>query len=353
MDSKKKEIFALSLDGLKEVFSSLQLPSFRAKQVYHWLYQKNVWLFSEMSNLAKKDMALLHEYFSVLPANLVLLDELISGDGLTKKLLLQFYDGNTVETVGMRHNYGNSVCVSSQVGCAMGCGFCASTLNGFVRNLTAGEMLAQVALFQKQYQEEGGRVDKIVIMGSGEPFLNYDEVIKFIRLLHDKDIYNISYRNITISTCGIIPGIKKMIKEEIPVSLAISLHAPLDDLRDSLMPVNQKYKVKAVIAAAKEYAEASKRQVTYEYLLLKNINDSSLCAGKLADLLQGTLASVNLIPFNSVKEKNWQKSDKKQIDKFMSVLQRKKISVTVRKEMGADIKAACGQLRAKYIGDGV
>lgn len=345
----KEDIFSLTGTCLKEKFLPFGMPAFRAKQVHEWLYKKHIWSFTAMSNIGKKDIDLLNEHFTVLPKQIKILKELKSKDGLTTKLLLQFPDGATVETVGMIHDYGNSVCVSSQVGCAMGCVFCASAINGLVRNLTAAEMLAQVAIFQQQFAKTSGRVDNVVVMGSGEPFSNYNEVISFVKLLHDQNVYNISNRSITISTCGIVPGMERLSKENIPVSLAVSLHSADNELRSKLMPINKKYNVEEVFRAANAYAQTSGRQVTYEYLLLAGVNDSSLCAEKLADLLKGTLSSVNVIPFNTVKEKNLNKPDKKQAEKFLDVLKKRRISATIRKEMGADINAACGQLRAQHI----
>ncbi len=348
MDKIKEDIFGLTEKELKSVIDDLSLPAFRAKQVLDWLYKKQVWDFWAMSNIAKKDQALLSETFTVLPAKTKLLANQLSADGLTNKLLLGLADGNSIETVGMQHSYGYSVCVSSQVGCAMGCSFCASTIGGFTRNLSAAEMLMQVAFFQKTLFADGGRVSSIVIMGAGEPFLNYDEVIKFLRLLHLPEIYNMGFRNITLSTCGLVDGIEKLLAEDVPINLAVSLHAPEDELRSQLMPVNKKHDIATVIKAADQYAQVSGRRITYEYILLKGVNDSPVMAKKLALLLTGKLAAVNIIPVNVLPGKNWQQPERSRVEKFLAVLTAHGIAATVRKEMGNDIKAACGQLKAGY-----
>lgn len=349
MDTEKKEIFALTENELQLLFKDLTLPTFRYKQIFHWLYKQHIFDFTQMSNIAKTDIVKLQEIFTILPESIKVLTEQQSSDNLTSKLLLNLLDGSLIETVGMKHNYGNSVCVSSQVGCAMKCEFCASTVNGFTRNLTAAEMLVQIALWQKIFSHTKGHVNNIIIMGAGEPFLNYDEVVRFLQLVHSPSIYNIGFRNITISTCGIIEGIERLIKENIPVNLAISLHAPIDELRSQLMPVNNKYKIKDVVTAAQNYATSSGRQITYEYLLIKDVNDSVDMAKKLSEILKGKLALVNLIPINEVEHKDWQKPDKKAIERFVTTLKNQGISVTIRKEMGKDIKAACGQLKAGYL----
>ncbi len=342
----KQEIFGLTVKELEARAEKLQLPKFRGKQLADWLYQKHVWDFAGMPNISRKDAALLEEEFTVLPQNVDLLTGKTSENGTTSKLLIRFPDGNSIETVGMQHDYGYSVCVSSQVGCAMNCAFCASTSGGCIRNLTAQEMLAQVALFQKAPNKKSARIGNIIVMGSGEPLLNYSELIKFIHLLHDREIYDIGYRNITVSTCGIVDGIEKLLKENIPVNLAISLHAPDDELRGRLMPVNDKYNISSVVAAADKYAAASGRRITYEYILIKNVNDGINMAKKLAVLLTGRLAAVNIIPFNSIEGKYWEKPGKKDIETFRAMLNGMGVAATVRKEMGADILAACGQLKA-------
>ena len=299
---------------LQTALAELGMKKFRAKQIYDWLYQKCVFDFAQMSNLGKAERQLLQETFSVLPAEIRVVRKLDSVDGLTQKILLELPDGNAIETVLMHHDYGYSVCVSSQVGCDMHCAFCASGLHGAVRNLTVAEIAAQVYLFDARLAAAGERVSRVVVMGSGEPMLNFDAVF--------------GYRNMTVSTCGIIPGIQKMQKLELPINLAISLHAVRNELRSELMPVNQGFPFPDVIAAAEEYAVSSGRQVTYEYILLADINDSDRDAELLAEYLRYKQAGVNLIPANPVPEKGY-----------------------FRPKMQRIINAACGQLRAAFAGE--
>ncbi len=342
----KKEIFGLCLEELQQEFAAAGLKKFRAAQVFQWLYKKSVFKFADMRNISKTDIAVMEENFKILPASVKILTNWKSADGLTEKLLLELEDGNTVETVLMHHDYGYSVCVSSQVGCAMGCAFCASGLNGCVRNLTSAEIIMQVYLFNAGIMPE--QVSRIVVMGSGEPMLNYDAVTGALKFLHREDTLFMSYRNMTLSTCGIIPGIERLAGEGIPVNLAISLHAVKTDIRTELMPVNKAYPFAEVIAAAEGYAEKSGRQVTYEYILIKDKNDSAEDAQLLSNYLKFRHASVNLIPANPVPEKGFERPSARRIDGFLKVLQKNKVNATVRKEMGKDINAACGQLRASF-----
>ena len=381
----KIDIFGLTIEELTEVLASKGLKKFRAKQVFQWLYQKSVFDFSAMHNLSKADIALLEEHFTVLPRQITILREQNSSDGLTSKLLLGLPDGNSVETVLMHHDYGYSVCVSSQVGCDMHCAFCASGLKGAVRNLTAPEIIAQVYLFNERLrkkheqdlqqslqqaatqaatqkaqltqpasankQNKQGKPDmvsRVVVMGSGEPMLNFDAVLGALDFFHREDTCFMSYRSMTISTCGIIPGIQRLAEQGKPINLAVSLHAVRNDLRTSLMPVNKGFPFVDVIAAAEAYSEAGGRQVTYEYILLKNKNDSVQDAELLSNYLRYKHASVNLIPANPVPEQGFERPSKAAIERFVKILQKNRISVTVRKEMGKDIDAACGQLRAKF-----
>ena len=348
MENMKRELFGMPLPQMQTAFAELGLKKFRAKQVYDWLYQKSVFDFDRMSNLSKGERELLRQTFSLLPAEVKTVRRLDSADGLTQKILLELPDGNAIETVLMHHDYGYSVCVSSQAGCDMHCAFCASGLNGAVRNLTAAEILTQVYVFNAALFPEGQRVSRVVVMGSGEPMLNFDAVFEALQFLHQPEGANISYRNMTVSTCGIIPGIEKMKALGLPISLAVSLHAVRTELRNELMPVNKGYPFADVIAAAEAYARAGCRQVTYEYILLAGKNDSDTDAELLAEYLRFKQASVNLIPVNPVPEKGFFRPDRKRIEKFLSILQKRRIHATVRKEMGKDINAACGQLRASY-----
>lgn len=269
-----------------------------------------------MHNLSKADIAVLQEKFTVLPRSLEILREQNSSDGMTSKLLLGLPDGNSVETVLMHHDYGYSVCVSSQVGCDMHCAFCASGLKGAVRNLTAAEIVAQVYLFNEHLREQGAMVSRVVVMGSGEPMLNFDSVLQALDFLHREDTCNMSYRNMTLSTCGIIPGIKRLEEQSKPINLAISLHAVKNELRTALMPVNKGYPFVDVLTAAESYSKVSGRQITYEYILLKGKNDSPQDAELLSNYLRYKQASVNLIPANPVPEQGFERPSKAAVERF-------------------------------------
>ncbi len=346
----KQEIFGLELNRLQELFVAVGLKKFRAAQVYQWLYKKSVFHFSEMRNLSKADIALLQDNFTILPAEIQILREQNSSDGLTSKLLIGLPDGNSVETVLMHHDYGYSVCVSSQVGCDMHCAFCASGLNGAIRNLNTAEIVTQVYLFNERLRAQGveDMVSRVVVMGSGEPMLNYDNVLGALDFLHLENTSFMSYRNMTISTCGIIPGIGRLQKEGKPINLAISLHAVKNDLRTQLMPINKGFPFVDVITAAEGYAVDTGRQVTYEYILIKGKNDSTQDAELLSNYLRFKHALVNLIPCNPVVEQGFDRPAKQTCERFLQILTKNKIHATIRKEMGKDIDAACGQLRAKF-----
>lgn len=344
----KQDIFGLTIEKLQEVLVTAGMKKFRAKQIFQWLYQKSVFDFQEMHNLSKNDIALLQSSFCIMPQELKILREQNSSDGMTSKLLIGLTDGNSVETVLMHHDYGYSVCVSSQVGCDMNCAFCASGLNGAVRNLSAAEIIAQVYLFNERLRKKNAVVSRVVVMGSGEPMLNFDNVLGALNFLHCKDTCNMSYRNMTISTCGIIPGIKLLAQQQKPINLAISLHAVKNDLRTALMPVNKGFPFVDVLSAAEDYSKASGRQITYEYILLRGKNDSVQDAELLSNYLRYKQAVVNLIPANPVPEQGFERPSKQAIERFLHILQKNRINATVRKEMGKDIDAACGQLRAKF-----
>ena len=339
----KKNLFGLTLAELEKEISPL--PKFRAKQIAAHIYKHGIKNFDAMNDLPKNLRAELSERYEIKIAEV--LKRLDSSDGLTKKFLLGLSDGKAVEIVLMNHDYGNSVCISSQVGCQMGCRFCASTLKGLERNLTAAEMLGEIFFAEEFLRGRNQKLDSVVIMGTGEPLMNYGELIKMLRLLHEDYCLGMSYRKITVSTCGIVPAIKKLRDEKIPVTLSISLHAPNDNLRSALMPVNFAFDLKNLLAAAEDYAQASGRRVTYEYILLGGVNDTAEHARSLAKILGGQLANVNLIPFNPVAERNFVPPTKAAVKKFFHFLNTHGITATVRKEMGADVNAACGQLRAK------
>ena len=341
-------IFGKSLAELQETLAPFKVPTYRAKQIVRWLYQRGAHEFEEMTNLPKLLRAELAREVAIGRPKLV--DRLDSVDGRTTKFLLEFSDGIAVETVLMRQPYGNSICVSTQAGCNMGCAFCASTLHGLARDLTAGEILAQAVVINDMLREEnGGKVDTVVIMGSGEPLMNYDNVLGFIRLMHEDYTLGMGYRNFTLSTSGIVPNIYRLAEEGIPISLSISLHAPNSDLRSQIMPINRKYPLPEVVAAATHYAEQTKRRVTYEYILIDHLNDGEAQAQELSELLRGTLCSVNLIPINPVKERNLLRPSQARIEFFEHYLASHHLAVTVRREMGTDIQAACGQLRNQHL----
>lgn len=340
-------IFGMTLPDLQEALKQLKLPAYRAKQIIEWMYQKHVLTFAEMTNLPLPLRAQLAEKFVIFRAKAV--DQQTSSDARTSKFLLAFADGVAVETVLMRQPYGNSICVSTQAGCNMGCAFCASGLNGMVRNLTAGEILAQALFISELLQKEEQRINNVVIMGSGEPLANYDNVLVFIRLAHEKYCLDMGYRNVTISTSGIVPQIEQLVKEDLPLTLSISLHAPNNTLRSQLMPINDKFPIEKVVQAGAFYANETKRRVTYEYILIAGINDQPEQARELAALLRGQMASINLIPINPVVEKGFNRPNEKQVKLFEEILTKHHMVVTVRREMGNDIQAACGQLRNQHL----
>ena len=343
-------LFGLTVEALGEKCVALNIPAYRGKQIAEWMYRKGAASFDVMTNLSKALRADMARSFSIARAKCV--ERWDSSDGKTSKFLLEFPDGVAVETVLMRQPYGNSVCISTQAGCAMGCAFCASTLHGVTRNLTAGEMLDEVLFIDEMLRIEEQKVDTMVLMGSGEPMMNYENVLTFLRLVHAPYCLNMGYRNVSVSTSGIVPGIERLAEEGLPVTLSISLHAPDDELRSTLMPINQKYGVCEVVAAGRAYAEKTKRRVTYEYILIRGVNDREKDAKALAALLRGQLANVNLIPINPVVERNWARPTTEEIQKFCRALERLHVAATVRQEMGADIQAACGQLRNRRLEEG-
>lgn len=343
----KMELFGLFATEIAEAINPLGLESYRAKQIAEWLYKHDVRHFSAMTNLSKDQRIKLDDKFTITQLSQKAVQH--SGDGRTSKFLLAFPDAMAVETVLMRQPYGNSICISTQVGCAMGCAFCASTLGGLARNLTGGEILAQVLYINELLKLEHQKVDSIVIMGSGEPLANYDNVLRFIRLVHESYCLNLSYRSITLSTSGLVPEIDRLAQESLPLTLSISLHAPTNELRTRLMPINKRYPLEQVLAAGDRYSAATGRRVTYEYTLIAGINDQPAQAAELAARLKGRLANVNLIPINPVPERGLLRPPSGDVIRFEQLLKAQHINVTVRREMGTDIDAACGQLRHKII----
>ena len=319
---------------------------YRATQLFIWLYDKKATSFEEMSDISKSFREVLKEkYTLILPK---IYTKQISEDG-TIKLLLEMEDGMKVETVLMRYSYGNSVCVSSQVGCSMGCSFCSSGLLGKQRNLTAAEMVGEVMIINNLLKEEGRgeRVSHVVVMGTGEPMDNYDNVMDFIRIINHQKGLAIGARHITVSTCGIPEGIRKYAKEGLQTNLAISLHAPNNELRNKLMKINKAFPLEIIFPAIREYEKLAGRRVTYEYLLLEGINDTKECAQELIELIKGTKGYVNLIPYNETKLCDYKRSSNNRVHAFLNYLIEGGVNTTIRKEFGSDIDAACGQLKAK------
>lgn len=344
----KKNIYDLSLEQLTSEMVMLGQKPYRAKQLFSWLYVKRVDSFAAMTDVAAAFRAVLAEKYEILLPKVY--KQQVSSDG-TMKLLLELSDGHKVETVLMPYNYGDAVCVTSEVGCNMGCAFCASGLLKKKRGLTAGEMVGQVLTVDWLLREidPDRHVTHVVVMGTGEPFDNYDNVIRFIRTVNSQFGLSIGARHITVSTCGVVPGILRYGAEGLQVNLAISLHAPTDEIRNTLMPINKVYPLSRLIEAVIRYGEDSGgRRVTYEYILLSGINDSDENASQLADLVAPTFGYVNLIPYNEVDENGFKRSSNNRIHRFQDILLQRGIKATIRKEFGSDIDAACGQLRARY-----
>ena len=334
------DIKSLNYDELVTYMAGLGEKKFRAGQLYQWMHEKLADSFDECTNLSnalRQKLKETSEYVCLEPVRV----QHSKLDG-TEKYLFRLSDGNYVESVLMKYHHGNSVCISSQVGCRMGCRFCASTLNGKVRDLRPSEMLDQIYRIQA---DTGERVSHVVIMGTGEPFDNYENVRRFITLLTDENGINIGARNLTISTCGIVPRIRQFADEQLQVNLAISLHAPNDELRKTLMPVANKYSIEELMDACRYYVDKTSRRITYEYSLVKGVNDGKEQALELIHLIKGMNCHVNLIPVNPIKERDFKQTEGPQISSFKNLLEKNGIACTIRREMGRDIDGACGQLR--------
>lgn len=338
------DIKSLSLEELENFILSLGEKKFRGKQIFQWLHEKKVTSFEQMSNLSKDLQKKLAQSASL--TTLTQVECRCSNLDDTRKYLFQLEDGHVIESVRMKYQHGNSVCISSQVGCRMGCRFCASTLDGLERNLTAAEMLEQVYAIERDLQE---RVSHVVVMGTGEPLDNYDNLVKFLQLISHPQGNQMSQRNITVSTCGIVPKMKQLAKEQLQITLALSLHAPNQEKRKELMPVANRFDIKEVIAACKEYYQATKRRITFEYSLVQGENDSKQDAKELAALIKGMNCHVNLIPVNPIKERSYQEPKKEAVYGFQKELQSLGINATIRRELGRDIQGSCGQLRRSYV----
>lgn len=340
---EKTDIKSMTLNELTEYIVAAGFPKFRGKQLYDWMHVKLVESYEEMTNIPKQ----LKEYLSenTFFASLKPVKVQVSKEDGTAKYLFELYDGNYIESVLMHYKHGNSVCISSQAGCRMGCRFCASTLDGLSRSLEPSEMLDQIYRIQKS---TGERVTNVVVMGSGEPFDNFDNFVRFEKLLTDENGLNISARNLTVSTCGLVPKIYELADMKLQITLAISLHAPNDDMRKQLMPIANKYSIREIMDACRYYIEKTGRRVTFEYSLVKGENDSLECAEQLINLVKDLNCHINLIPVNPIKERNYRQTELVDINKFKNRLEKNKINVTIRREMGRDIDGACGQLRKRY-----
>ena len=342
--TEKIDIKSLNLAGLKELLADWGEKPFRAKQIYQWLHEKQVTSFAEMTNISEK----LRERLTAECELVVLRQELvqISKQDGTRKYLFALADGNMIESVLMKYKHGNSVCVSSQVGCRMGCRFCASTLDGMVRNLRPSEIIEQI---YRIGADIGERISNVVVMGSGEPLDNYDNILRFIELLTDENGLHISQRNLTISTCGIVPNIRRLAEERLQLTLALSLHASSQEKRQELMPIANRYGLEEVLDACRYYFDQTGRRITFEYSLVGGVNDTPEDAARLIKLLSGMNCHVNLIPVNPIKERDYVQSGQAQILAFKDRLEKGGINATVRREMGRDIDGACGQLRKRYM----
>ena len=340
----KIDIKSMNITELEDLLKELGEPKFRAKQIFDWLHAKQVDSFEEMTNLSKGLREKLSETASINGVEIV--RKLVSQIDGTRKYLFALSDGAIIESVLMKYEHGNTVCISTQVGCRMGCRFCASTLDGVERGLTAGEMLSQIYMIQKDC---GERVHGTVLMGSGEPLDNYDNVVKFLRLINDPKGQNMGQRHITLSTCGLVDKIYDLAEEDLQITLAVSLHAPNDGIRTQTMPIAKVYSMDRLLQACRDYADQTKRRITFEYALIHGVNDGDEHAWELVKKLRDMLCHVNLIPVNDVKERNYVKSTAERVKRFAGILNENGVETTVRRKLGSDIDAACGQLRRSHM----
>lgn len=340
------DIRSLNAEQMEEVSVELGEKAFRGKQLFQWVHGKQVRSFDEMSNLPGDFRERLAERYVL--SGMTMVEKQVSRKKDTAKYLFALSDGNVIESVWMKYHHGNSVCVSSQVGCRMGCTFCASTLNGLTRNLTAGEMLSQVYEIQR---DTGERVSHVIVMGMGEPLDNYEQLVKFVRLISDQKGICISQRNITVSTCGLVDCIRDLMREQLQITLAVSLHAPNDEIRQQTMPIARHYPMEEIFEVCREYVRETGRRVTFEYSMIRDVNDKREHAEELSRRCRGLNCHINLIPLNEVKERNCLRSRQSDVEQFKLVLEKNLRNVTIRREMGSDIDAACGQLRRKYMAE--
>ena len=333
-------IYGLTLEEIEELFLSLGSKKFHALQLFSWLYEKRVESFDEMSDIKKDILSKLKDNYSVDRLKIVDVQE----DSDVCKYLFELNDGEHIEAVLMKHDYGNSICVSSQVGCNMGCKFCESGRRKKVRNLETYEMVLQILMIEKLL---GERISHVVVMGIGEPFDNYDNLIKFFKIINHPKGLAIGARHITVSTCGIIPKILEFSEFPLQINLAISLHAPNNEIRDKIMPINKAYPINELIPALKTYLNKTNRRITFEYIMLDGINDSEECALELANLVKDINCYINLIPYNETNNIEFKRTKTVQIMRFYDILKKNSVNVTIRREFGGKIDAACGQLRSK------
>lgn len=339
----KIDIRSMSFDELSAVVSTLGQPSFRTGQIFSWL-QSGVTHWDEMTNIPAVLRAKLAEGYYIVTANIKKRLESVIDD--TVKYLYEMHDGELVESVLMKYNHGYSLCISTQVGCRMGCNFCATGLYGLTRNLTASEMLAQITSAER---DKGIRVSNVVLMGMGEPLDNFDNVVRFLQLVSDERGLNIGMRHISLSTSGLVPGIYKLMEYKFPITLSVSLHAPNDELRSSIMKVNRSFGIESLMKACRDYIAVTGRRISFEYALIEGVNDSDRCARQLAVLMRGMLCHVNLIPANPVKENSYKKPDRQRLEHFCKLLCSLGVNTTIRRTLGSDIDASCGQLRGREI----
>ena len=340
----ERDIRSYTYEEVQQALAGMGEKPFRAKQLYQWMHEKLATGFEEMTNLPGSLRDRLAERFTYTSLDMV--DRMVSALDGTEKYLFRLADGNVIESVLMRYHHGNSVCISSQAGCRMGCRFCASTLGGLTRNLLPSEMLGQVYQIQRL---SGERVSNLVVMGTGEPLDNYENLLRFLRLLTDEHGLHISQRNVTVSTCGIVENIRRLADEKMQITLALSLHASSQEKRKELMPIAYKYELKDVLDACRYYFAQTGRRITFEYSLVAGVNDTAKDAAELGALISGINCHVNLIPVNPIKERSYIQPDRSAVEAFKNKLEKYRINVTIRREMGRDIGGACGQLRKSYI----
>ena len=341
---KENDIMSMTVNEIEELLLGLGEQKFRAKQIFEWIHSKGVLSYDQMTNLSKGLRDKLAKETSLVQPKI--LEKHVSKEDKTTKYLIELEDSHIIESVLMRHKYGNTVCISSQIGCHMGCTFCASTIDGLIRNLTPGEMLAQIYLIQ---EDLGERISGVVVMGSGEPLEKLDVTLRFINLINDPKGQNIGQRHITVSTCGLVPKIYELADAELQITLAISLHASNDVMRRKTMPIANKYSIGEIIKSCEYYISKTNRRITFEYALIEGVNDSKEDAYELAEILKGLLCHVNLIPVNEIKERDYKHSKRQSIEAFAKALTSKGIETTIRQTLGSDINAACGQLRRSFI----